>query len=253
MSYIVCPNCRRVVEVSLDEPIEFDKCGECGHTCELAVDDQELQLLLQGIHIPSISYQKVCANCHSVNPRQTGLCLYCGGKNFHLQYDQESIRNYNQQMSNIRIMGVPNQTGNRQANMASSGMYKVLAVFMGLIDFFFFASIGLEYVIGGQSLPSTTEALMPFITANFVSLMLILIIALLLSGILCVFVLPKMNFSDSFKVSSVVGIVVGVVSILASRSIIVLILAILICGACSGVGGLIGEVFVHFLADRSQP
>ncbi len=249
MCYIVCPNCKRVVQISLDQPVQFDKCGECGHTCELAVDDQELQLLLQGIHLPTVAYRKICAKCHSVNPRQTGICLFCGGRNFHLQYDPQSIANYNKEMKNVRIVRGPNGVPGR-ANMASTGMYKVLAIFMGLIDFFFFASIGLEYVIGDQALPSTTEAIAPFISANFTSLLIVLVIALLLAGIISVFVLPRMKFRDAFQMSAVIGIIVGVFTILVSRDIFIVIISIIACGAVSGIGGLIGESLMHLLSRR---
>lgn len=69
MSFIVCRSCKKFVEVDEKLPLNFYKCENCGHTLEFAANETELKMILNDITLPEISYNKICASCNSLNPR----------------------------------------------------------------------------------------------------------------------------------------------------------------------------------------
>lgn len=249
MSYIVCRNCKKFVKVNETAPLVFDKCENCGHTLEFAVDGRELQLILKGIEIPQISYHKICASCKSINPREAGVCLFCGSANFNLQYDLDSINKYKESL-NLGQMSFPQEISSDEVvttSLSNKGLYKILAVVLGIIDFFFIATIGLGLVIGNDTIPADVVG---FINQNFSVLSLILVLALLISGFLAVFVLPKMTYRDSFKLSSVIGVIIGLLTLLVYRDITVIIIAVIGCAILTGIGGVLAEVIVHKVSGK---
>lgn len=260
MSYVVCRNCKRFVRVNDNAPLVFDKCENCGHTLEFASDEQELQLILKNINLPKVSYHKVCSVCKSINPRETGACLYCGSTKFQLQYDLDSLRQYQESINNINRT-YTNQEGSNQQfpnqqiiinpQVASvSWVFRLISVVLGIIDFFFFALIGVGFIVGDKTIPSTTVAMMPFIMQNMQSLTIVLIASLIIAGILSVFVLPRMSYRQSFQNSSLIGIIVGLITLAVSKNITVIIGAVIVCGLVTGFGGLIGEMIVQQLSKR---
>lgn len=259
MSYVVCRNCKRFVRVNENAPLVFDKCENCGHTLEFASDEQELQLILKGINLPEVSYHKVCSVCKSINPRETGSCLYCGSTKFQLQYDLNSLKQYQDSINNINRTYInqegsnqfPNQQIRINPQIASvSWTFRLISVVLGIIDFFFFALIGVGFIIGDETIPSTTATMMPFIMQNIQSLTIVLIASLIIAGILSVFVLPRMSYRQSFQNSSLIGIVVGLITLAVSKNITVIVVAVIGCGLVTGFGGLIGEVIVQQLSKR---
>lgn len=246
MSYIVCRNCKNVVIADESQPLNFDKCHNCGHVLEYAGDDNELNCIMNNIEIPKVAYHKICASCHSLNPRQTGMCLFCGSTGFLLQYDANSVNQYNRSIENLAdnpevVVRVYNQR-----NMANLFL-KILSVVVGLFDFLFFFAIGLEFTVG---LSNVEKNPMLIASQNFVTISLILVLSLLLAGFLISFVLPRVSYKDSFKLSSMVGIIVGLSTILVVKDISMIVLAILFCGFLSGLGGLMGELLIHKILNR---
>ncbi|RAP44643.1 hypothetical protein [uncultured Methanosphaera sp.] len=255
MSYIVCPNCKRFVKVNDSAPLAFDKCENCGHVLEFAADEQELQFILRGIELPKISYYKICSNCKSVNPRETGTCLYCGGTRFQLQYDMDSVNKYNQSIRNMAgVSSTDSQQNNThqfsytsQGDIHTNWLFRVVAMILGVIDFFFFALVGLGFIVDESNLPSSTAEIMTFVSQNMESLMIILVGSLLIAGILAVFILPRMSYKDSFTTSSTIGLIIGIITITVSRDVLVILSSIVVCGIITGIGGVIGEFIVQKL------
>lgn len=253
MSFIVCRSCKRFVEVDEKLPLNFDKCDNCGHTLEFAVNDMELKMILNDLVIPEISYNKICASCHSLNPRETGACLHCGSTNLQLQYDLDSIPNLN----SLNLDG-KNDLDNTptviiQARPAvtprNSLLFRLFSLMIGLVDFFFFALIGIQFILGSSELPSN---MMAFATQNMYSLSAVICLSLVLAGLMSVMIIPRMSYKDSMEMSSSVGIVVGLVTLLATKDLVTVIISIIFCSILSGIGGLIGEFIIHKLTGRSK-
>lgn len=253
MSFIVCRSCKRFVEVDEKLPLNFDKCENCGHTLEFAVNDMELKMILNDVIIPEVSYNKICASCHSLNPRETGACLHCGSTNLHLQYDLDSIPNFNGFDFDRN-----NDPNNTQAiiiqtkpvfSPRNSLLFRLFSLMIGLIDFFFFSLIGIQFILGSSELPGN---LMTFATQNMYPLMGVICTALVLSGIMSVMIIPRMSYKDSMEISSSVGIVVGLITLIASKDLLTVIISIIFCSILSGIGGLIGEFIIHKLTNRSK-
>lgn len=253
MSFIVCRSCKKFVEVDEKLPLNFDKCDNCGHTLEFAVNDMELKMILNDVIIPEISYNKICASCQSLNPRETGACLHCGSTNLHLQYDLDSVPNFN----NFNLDG-NNDFNNAQTiiiqakptfSPRKSLLFRLFSLMIGLVDFFFFSLVGIQFVLGSSELPSD---MMAFATQNMYPLMAVICTSLILAGIMSVMIIPRMSYRDSMEISSSVGIVVGLVTLLASKDLITVIVSIVLCSLLSGIGGLIGEFIIHKLTNRSK-
>lgn len=273
MSYVVCRNCKRFVQVNPYAPLSFDKCTNCGHTLEYASSPTELQLLLHGIEMPEVSYKKVCSVCKSENPREVGSCMYCGATDFNLKYDEDSIRKYNESMMKAQSMQFNQQQGEAQQqdqssispNMQNTGsstqiiinpeikpdkskqfLFGVISVIMGFIDFIFFITLGL-FMIAGDNLPTTTEAIIPFVTQNLASLSIVVVVSLLLAGLVPIFILPRMSYKSSFKMSAIIGVVIGVCTLFVGYDVLTCIFTMIIAAILTGVGGVIGEFIVHRL------
>ncbi|AWX32527.1 hypothetical protein [Methanosphaera sp. BMS] len=246
MSYIVCRNCKNVVIPDESQPLNFDKCHNCGHVLEYARDNTELNCIMNNIEIPKIAYHKICAKCHSLNPRQTGMCLFCGSTRFLLQYDANSVNNYNKSIENLSDNPEMVVMVHNQHNLASLFL-KILSVIVGLFDFLFFFAIGIEYTLG---LANVQKNPMLAVSQNYATISLILVLSLLLAGFLISFVLPRVSYKDSFKLSSLVGIIVGLSTVLVVKDIPMMLIAILFCGFLSGLGGFIGELLVHKILNR---
>ncbi|OED30076.1 hypothetical protein NL43_05005 [Methanosphaera sp. WGK6] len=237
-------------------PLVFDKCENCGHTLEFARDEQELQFILRGIDLPQVSYNKICSKCKSINPRETGSCLYCGSTDFQLQYDLESIQKYNESINRLsdnsesqQLQGQPQIIINPQ-NVKVNWLFRLIALIIGVIDFFFFSFVGLSFIFDENTVPTTTAGMMIFVTQNVQSLMLVIIASLLIAGILAVFILPKMSYKDSFQTTSLIGIVVGLITLMVSRDVAVVLISMIVCAIITGIGGLIGELLVQKLFRR---
>ena len=246
MSYIVCRNCKKFVTADESHPLNFDKCQNCGHTLEYACDDTELNCIVNNIEMPKVAYHKICATCNSLNPRQTGMCLFCGSSTFLLQYDADSVNRYNKSIESLNDNPAVVVQVRNQRNMASLFL-KALSVIVGLFDFLFFFAIGIEYTIG---LSKVEKNPMLIVSQNYVTISLVLVTSLLLSGFLISFVLPRVSYKDSFKISSVVGIIIGLSTILVVKDILMVAFAILFCAFLSGLGGLLGELLVHTILKR---
>lgn len=241
MSFIVCRNCKKFVTVNDNVPLNFDKCQNCGHTLEYAGDSNELNYIMNDIEIPKVAYQKICASCKSLNPRQTGMCLFCGSPNFLYQYDVNSINQYNQSIERLQNeSGVVVKVYDQKS--LSSLLLKILSIFIGVFDFIFFVAIGLEYTIG---LAIVEQNPMLVATQHTTTVFMIMVLSLLLSGFLISFVLPRVSYKESFKLSSLIGIVVGLLCFLVVKDILAVLLVAIVCGFFSGVGGLLGELLVH--------
>lgn len=254
MSFIVCRNCKKFVEVDEKQPLNFDKCDNCGHIMEFAANDTELNFVLNGVIIPDISPKKICASCNSENPRETGACLHCGSTNLHLLYDMESIEKAeNVQYANPEE-NVPTTTIIIQAGPSfspkNSILFRLFSLMIGLIDFFFFSLLGIQLILGGADLPSD---IMAFATQNLYPLMAVISISLILAGIMSVMIIPKMSYRDSLETSSTLGIVIGLVTLFASRDIVTVVTSIILCSIFAGLGGLIGEFIIHKILRRSKP
>lgn len=246
MSYIVCRNCKKFVTADESRPLNFDKCQNCGHVLEYACDDNELNCIVHNIEMPKVAYHKICTTCSSLNPRQTGMCLFCGSTTFLLQYDTNSVNRYNKSVEELNNNADLVVKVYDQRNMANFFL-RLLSVIVGLFDFLFFFAIGLEYTIG---LANVEKNPMMIATQNFATISTILVISLVLAGFLISFVLPRVSYRDSFKMASIVGIIVGLSTILVVKDIAMIILAIAFCGILSGLGGLVGELLVHKILNR---
>ncbi len=265
MSYIVCRNCKRFVEVNSYAPLSFDKCENCGHSLEVANNQMELGCILNNIEIPKVAYEKRCKVCKSKNPRETGACLYCGSTDFNLEIEESSIRKYNEdlkrvnQQNNFQYIPNPGSTFNQQQNQRVSGnlnsenfIYRIVSLIIGFIDFLFFSMLGLSLILGDNPLPQTPELIFSFVQMNITSIALVIVISLLLAGIFSTFVLPSMSYSSSFKLAIFIGFVVGLSTLTVTSSIIITIFSMIICGLITGIGGVIGEFLVHKLLRRSE-
>lgn len=254
MSYIVCRNCKNFVEVDEKVPLNFDKCNNCGHTLEFASNDAELNMMLNNIIIPKLSYNKICASCNSSNPRETAACLHCGSTNLRLEYDLDSINDTQQ----IPFTENLNEEGNTRTIIIRAGsfspknslIFRAFSLLVGLIDFFFFSLLGIQLILGSSELPSDVMA---FATQNMYPLMGVIGISLILAGIMSVMIIPRMSYKDSLQTSSTLGVVVGLITLLATRDIVTVIVSIVFCSILAGVGGLIGEFILHKLISRFKP
>lgn len=252
MSFIVCRSCKKFVEVDEKLPLNFDKCDNCGHTLEFAVNEMELKMILNDVLIPEVSYNKVCGSCHSLNPRETGACLHCGSTNLHLQYDLDGIPNIdginlgNNDLNNTQAIIIQARPNFSPRN---SLLFRLFSLMIGLIDFFFFSLIGIQFILGSSEIPNN---LMAFATQNMYPLMGVICLSLILSGIMSVMIIPRMSYKDSMEISSSVGIVVGLITLIASKDLLTVIISIIFCSLLSGIGGLIGEFIIHKLTNRSK-
>ena len=174
------------------------------------------------------------------------MCLFCGSSTFLLQYDADSVNRYNKSIENLNDNPAVVVQVRNQRNMANLFL-KALSVIVGLFDFLFFFAIGIEYTIG---LSKVEKNPMLIVSQNYVTISLVLVASLLLSGFLISFVLPRVSYKDSFKISSVVGIIIGVSTILVVKDILMVAFAILFCAFLSGLGGLLGELLVHTILKR---
>lgn len=254
MNYIVCRNCKHFSQVNANVPLNFDKCENCGHTLEFAGDERELQFILRDIELPKVSYNKVCSVCKSANPRETGACLYCGSTSFQLQYDLDSINKYQQSLNNLDENNkefIKQEVTVNQSSMSMGWIFKIFSVFIGLIDFLLFASLGIELFIGDVNLLSTNP--MIFAQQYFNEILLITVCSLLIAGILAIFVLPKMSYKNSFLTSAMIGVIIGVITGILSKSLLVFVMGAILFGILTGIGGLIGEVLVRKLIRRIGP
>jgi ribosomal protein L40E len=251
MSYIVCPNCKRYFKVDDTQPLNFDKCLHCNNTLEYAGSDAELRMILRGIVVPQVSSTKICADCNSLNPRETGACLHCGSSNLYLQYDMDSISS-SPFMQDLNDSDTVTKTIIIQPkNVFSpkkSWIFRLFSLLIGLIDFFFFSLLGVQLILGSSDLPSD---IMAFATQNLNQLMIVVCVALVLSGIMSVMIIPKMSYRDSLETSSTIGVVVGLVTLIATKDILTVIISIVFCSILAGIGGLIGEFIIHKLTRRS--
>lgn len=248
MSYIVCRNCKKFVEVDDLTPLNFDKCDKCGHTLEFAGTNTDLHLILNDFIVPEISYQKICSSCKSSNPREAAYCLKCGSTNFQLQYDIESLNKFQNDM-NVNSADVNNpqqtiviKTGLTTFSPKNSILFRLFSLIIGLIDFLFFSLIGVQFVLGTSEMPANVMA---FVTQHLTPLMLVISVSLILAGLMSVIVIPKMSYRDSLETSSTIGFVVGVATLLVSHNIITVIVAIIFCSILSGIGGLLGEFIIN--------
>lgn len=250
MSYIVCRNCKNYYQVDENVPLNFDKCQKCGHILEFVANETELNMALNDIRMPKMSYNKICLSCHSMNPRETAACLHCGSTNLHYQYDVESFQEFQETNGIVSDIDFtePNKTIIIQANPKfspkNSIIFRIFSLIIGLIDFFFFSLVGIQFILGSSELPSDVMA---FATQNVMPLMFIISVSLILSGIMSVLIIPKMSYRDSLITSSTIGVVVGLITLLASKDLVTLIVSIIICTILTGIGGLIGEYIIHRL------
>lgn len=120
---------------------------------------------------------------------------------------------------------------------------------IGLVDFFFFSLIGIQLVLGSAELPADVMA---FATQNMYPLMAVICTSLILAGIMSVMIIPRMSYKDSMEISSSIGIVVGLITFIATKDLYTVILSIIFCSILSGIGGLIGEFIIHKLSSRSK-
>lgn len=255
MSYIVCRNCKKFVEVDEKVPLNFDKCDNCNHTLEFASNETELKMMLNNIVIPKVSYNKICASCNSPNPRETAACLHCGSTNLRLEYDLDSLREVPQMPFPENL----NEGGNTRTIIIQAGpafspkhnlIFRAFSLLVGLIDFFFFSLLGIQLILGSSELPTD---IMAFVTQHMYPLMAVIGLSLILAGIMSVMIVPKMSYKDSLETSSTLGIVVGLITLLATRDIITVIVSIVFCSILAGVGGLIGEFILHKLINHFKP
>ena len=254
MSFIVCRSCKKFVEVDEKLPLNFYKCENCGHTLEFAANETELKMILNDIILPEISYNKICASCNSLNPRETGACLHCGSTNLHLQYNLDSIPNFNDlNVNNLETDSKTTQTIIIQSKPVisprNSLIFRLFSLMIGLVDFFFFSLIGIQLVLGSAELPADVMA---FATQNMYPLMAVICMSLILAGIMSVMIIPRMSYKDSMEISSSIGIVVGLITFIATKDLYTVILSIIFCSILSGIGGLIGEFIIHKLSSRSK-
>lgn len=264
MSYVVCQKCKRFTQVNPNAPMNFNKCQNCGHTLKFAKNQTELNLLLNGIEMPEVAYEKVCRTCKSTNPREVGACMYCGSTDFTMQYDQESLNKYNQNMKKVRNMvstnpemakeafpdmNIPISGQNMEIKLNSSQklIYTMISVIMGFIDFMFFAMVGLFLVIGDKPIPQTTEALMPFMMQNITSIAIVSIVALILAGLCSIMIFPPMKYKSAFKTSAITGLVIGLSTLTTGYGIAICLGSMIMASIITGIGGIIGEFCIRKL------
>ncbi len=251
MSFIVCRSCKNYVEVDEKLPLSFDKCEKCGHILEFAENETELKMVLNDIVLPKLSYNKICFSCKSVNPRETGACLHCGSTDLHMQYDLNSIPDFSAFANNQTDNSNNTQTiiiqANPQFSPKNSLLFRLFSLLIGLVDFFFFSLLGIQLILGSSELP---KDVMAFAVQNMYPLMGVICLSLILAGIMSVLIVPRMSYRDSMEISSSVGMVVGLVTLLASKDLVTVILSVVLCSLLSGIGGLIGEFIIHKLTRR---
>ncbi|HIJ15527.1 MAG TPA: hypothetical protein HA277_03905 [Methanosphaera sp.] len=251
MSFIVCRSCKNYVEVDEKQPLSFDKCEKCGHTLEFAENESELKMILNDVTIPKLSYNKICFSCKSVNPRETGACLHCGSTDLHMQYDLNSFPEFAKFNNNQANDSNNTQTiiiqASPQFTPKNSLLFRLFSLLIGLVDFFFFSLLGVQLILGSSELPSDVMA---FATQNMYPLMGVICLSLILAGIMSVMIIPRMSYRDSMEISSSVGLVVGLVTLLASKDLLTVIISVVLCSLLSGIGGLIGEYIIHKLTRR---
>lgn len=245
MGFIACTQCKKFLRVPDNAPLNFDKCQNCGHTLEFASDEQELNLIMSGIQMPKIKYEKVCSKCNSVNPTETGMCLFCGSSDFQIQYNPESVQSYNQKILNNINYGNVNVEEESAKIRKFTLIIKIFAVIIGLIDFLFFFLLGFQFTIG---LNSISEKMFMISNPHFLTVVLILIVSLLLSGLFVSFVLPRISYNESFKTASLIGTIVGIAYCYFSSNIIHILAVIILATLITGIGGLIGEMLIHKLS-----
>jgi len=120
-----------------------------------------------------------------------------------------------------------------------------------LVDFFFFAFVGLQLTIDLSAISSLNPAdVIAYITPHANNITLVIVASLLLSGILATFIIPRISYKQAFKLTSVIGIIIGLSTLYLNMGIGVLIASIIFCGLFTGLGGLIGEAVVHFLLSK---
>lgn len=254
MSYIVCRNCKNFFEVDESQPLSYEKCEKCGHTLEFAGDYPELRMILDNIQIPEIKYNKICASCNAINPRESPFCKKCGSTEFYLQYDMESIRRHNDAVDDVFQNSAQNPNGPtivvKQVNFSpkKSILFRIISLMIGLIDFFFFTMIGIQLLFGSSEVPTDILA---FVSQNLTPLMVIISLSLILSGILSIMVFPKMSYRDSAEVAATIGLVVGLSTVLVSKDFLVVLVSIVYCIIFSAIGGLLGEFIVNKIFRRS--
>lgn len=251
MSFIVCRNCKKFVQVDVNMPLNFDKCQNCGNTLEFAGDNNDLNYIINDIEIPKVSSDKICASCHSVNPRQTGTCLFCGSTNFHFQYDADSVNRYNESVNDMQERGsaVIIQTASNSVRLPF--LMKLVSIIIGLVDFFFFAFIGLQFTVDISVLTSLNYVeIMNYLTPHAYNISLVIVLSLLLSGILAMFVIPIISYKQAFRLTSMIGIIIGLSTLYLNIGLTLTLASIIFCAIFTGIGGIIGEVIVHFLITR---
>jgi len=129
----------------------------------------------------------------------------------------------------------------------NSLLFRLFSLLIGLVDFFFFSLLGVQLILGSSELPSDVMA---FATQNMYPLMGVICLSLILAGIMSVMIIPRMSYRDSMEISSSVGLVVGLVTLLASKDLLTVIISVVLCSLLSGIGGLIGEYIIHKLTRR---
>lgn len=251
MSFIVCRSCKNYVAVDENLPLSFDKCEKCGHVLEYAANENELRMILNDVVIPKLSDNKICFSCKSINPRQTGACLHCGSTDLHMQYDLNSFPEFHNFNNNQAGDSNNTQTiiiqASPQFTPKNSIIFRLFSLLIGLVDFFFFSLLGIQLILGSSELP---KDVMAFAVQHMYPLMGVICLSLILAGIMSVLIIPRMSYRDSMEISSSVGMVVGLVTLLASKNLITVIVSIVLCSLLSGIGGLIGEFIIHKLTRR---
>lgn len=250
MCYVVCRNCKRYTKVDGSAPLSFDKCENCGHLQEFAENDKELQYILKGIEKPKVTYNKRCKACNSINPRETGTCLFCGSTEFYYQYDMNSLNQYQKTMSGLTNPYIPQQNSNNTKKVHINLGFRVFSLFIGLTDFIFFLLIGIQLVLGDINI---TVNPLSIVSQHFQPLLAILIISLFLSGLLSIFAMPRMSYKDSFKIGGTLGIIIGIVTGILSKNVQVFILGVILFGILTGIGGLVGEYIVQAITKKIGP
>ena len=81
-------------------------------------------------------------------------------------------------------------------------------------------------------------------------MMIVLIVALFVSGFLSIFILPKMKYKDSFMLSGLLGLIIGLITIITTTDILVIIPSMVLCAIITGIGGLVAQFIVHKIIGR---
>lgn len=243
MSYLACRKCKKFHVISAENPLSFDKCENCGGILEFAGNKRELQFILNNIEMPKITYDKICTACKSKNPRETGTCLYCGNSQFMLHYDENSINNFNVAMQKISV----NNSNNTKLNSKKPNRIGniLLSLIIGITDFIFLTILGINLVLG-----EVTSVNMELIQAHFVPLSIVVFLSLFIAGILSIFVIPKSNYKQSFLISALIGMFVGASCGIISSNIMIALGGLILFGAVSGFGGIIGSLLIKKLSKK---